>query len=127
MLHITANYPTSDHPVFGIFVKEQVESLQKIGTECDVFFSNGKEEGGMKAHRASIKKVRKLLRENHYDVIHCHHSISGLILLLAGGTFDNECVVSYQNDPSREFGGMTLFRLHTQHLIKSLSRIPRNC
>ena len=111
VLHITANYPTPEHPVFGIFVKEQVESLRNEGVECDVFFSNGKEEGGMKAHRASIKKVRKLLRENHYDVIHCHHSISGLILFLAGGTFGNKCVVSYQNDPTREFGGMKLFRL----------------
>lgn len=111
VLHITVNYPTEQYPVFGIFVKEQVESLQKIGVECDVFFSNGKEGGGMKAHRASIKKVRKLLRENHYDVIHCHHSISGLILFLAGGTFGHRCVVSYQNDPTREFGGMKLFRL----------------
>lgn len=111
VLHITANYPTPEHPVFGIFVKEQVESLRNEGVECDVFFSNGKEEGGMKAHRASIKKVRKLLRENHFDVIHCHHSISGLILLLAGGTVGHKCVVSYQNDPTREFGGMRLFRL----------------
>ncbi len=111
VLHITANYPTQAHPVFGIFVKEQVESLRNEGVGCDVFFSNGKEEGGMKAHRASIKRVRKLLRENHYDVIHCHHSISGLILLLAGGTFGHKCVVSYQNDPTREFGGMLLFRL----------------
>ena len=84
ILHVTPNYPTTEYPIFGIFVKEQVESLQKIGVDCDVFFSNGKEEGGVKAHKASIKKVRKLLKENHYDVIHCHHSISGLILLLAG-------------------------------------------
>lgn len=111
VLHITVNYPTPEHPIFGIFVKEQVESLRKEGVDCDVFFSNGKEDGGMKAHKASIKKVRKLLHENHYDVIHCHHSISGLILLLAGGTVSNKCVVSYQNDPTREFGGMKLFRL----------------
>ena len=111
VLHITANYPTSAHPVFGIFVKEQVESLRNEGVECDVFFSNGKEKGGMEAHWASIRKVRKLLRENHYDVIHCHHAISGLILLLAGGTFGHKCVMSYQNDPTREFGRMRLFRL----------------
>ena len=111
VLHITANYPTEQFPVFGIFVKEQVESLRNEGVKCDVFFSNGKENGGTKAHRASIKKVRKLLRENHYDVIHCHHAISGLILLLAGGTFGNNCVLSYQNDPTREFGGMKLFWL----------------
>lgn len=111
VLHITCNYPTGEHPIFGIFVKEQVESLQKIGVECDVFFSNGKENGGMKAHWSSIKKVRKLLRENKYDVIHCHHSISALILLLSGGAFRNKCLVSYQNDPSREFGGLWLFRI----------------
>ena len=58
VLHITANYPTQAHPVFGIFVKEQVESLRNEGVGCDVFFSNGKEEGGMKAHRASIKRQR---------------------------------------------------------------------
>lgn len=111
ILHITANYPTEQFPVFGIFVKEQVESLRNEGVECDVFFSNGKEEGGMKAHRASIKKVKRLIREKHYDVIHCHHAISGLILLLAGGTFRNKCILSYQNDPTREFGGMNLFRV----------------
>lgn len=111
VLHITCNYPTIEHPVFGIFVKEQVESLQKAGVDGDVFFSNGKEQGGMKAHRASISKVRRLLKNNHYDVIHCHHSISGLILLLAGGAFRNKCVVSYQNDPTREFGGKWLFRM----------------
>lgn len=111
VLHITANYPTKDHPVFGIFVKEQVESLIKEGVECQVFFSNGKEKGGMSEHRASIKKVRQLQKKEKFDVIHCHHSISALILLLSGGAFKNKCVVSYQNDPTREFGGKHLFRL----------------
>ena len=111
ILHITTNYPTENFPIFGIFVQEQVKSLQKIGVDCDVYFSNGKENGGMKAHRASIKKVRKLLKENKYDVIHCHHSISGLILLLSGWAFRNKCVMSYQNDPTREFGGKWLFRV----------------
>lgn len=111
VLHITTNYPTKEHPVFGIFVKEQIESLQNIGVDCDIYFSNGKEMGGMKAHRASIGKVRQLLKENKYDVIHCHHSISGVVLFLAGGTYRNKCVLSYQNDPTREFGGKWLFRI----------------
>lgn len=111
VLHITVNYPTKDHPIFGIFVKEQIESLQQIGVDCDIYFSNGKEEGGMKAHRASISKVRKLLKDNRYDVIHCHHSISALILLLSGCAFFKKCIVSYQNDPTREFGGKKLFWL----------------
>ena len=111
VLHITVNYPTPEHPIYGIFVKEQVESLQMKGVECDVFFSNGKEGGGMRAHRSSIKKVRKLLKNKKYDIIHCHHSISGLILFLSGGVWRNKCFLSYQNDPTREFGGKWLFRL----------------
>lgn len=111
VLHVTVNYPTKNYPVFGIFVKEQIESLQREGVECDIFFSNGKEEGGMKRHKAAIGELRKLLKTNKYDVIHCHHSISALILLLSGKAFGQKCIVSYQNDPSREFGGMKLFRI----------------
>lgn len=125
ILHVTCNYPTKNHPVFGIFVKEQIESLQQLGIHCDVFFSNGKEEGGMRAHIASIAKVKRLLKENKYDVIHCHHSISALILLLASGAFRNKCIVSYQNDPTREFGGSCLFHLlypfFNRIIIKNLS------
>lgn len=111
VLHITVNYPTELHPIFGIFVKEQVESLIKEGINCDVFFSNGKENGGLKVHLKSIGKIIKKLFHKSYDVIHCHHSISGLMLLLSGGAFINKCILSYQNDPTREFGGKTLFWL----------------
>ena len=111
VLHITVNYPTEQHPIFGIFVKEQVESLIKEGIDCDVFFSNGKENGGMIVHLKSIGKIIKKLFQNNYDVIHCHHSISGLILLLSGGAFIKKCVLSYQNDPTREFGCKPLFWL----------------
>ena len=112
------------HPVYGIFVKEQVESLRSAGVDCDVFFSNGKENGGMKAHRASVWKVRKMLKEQHYDVIHCHHSISAFILLLSGGAFRNKCVVSYQNDPTREFGGKWLFLILYPFFNKIIVKNP---
>lgn len=125
VLHITVNFPTGQHPIFGIFVKEQVESLQREKVDCEVFFSNGKEQGGMRAHWLSIRRVRKLLNNRQYDIIHCHHSISGLILLLAGGAFRNKCVLSYQNDPTREFGGKWLFRLlylfFDQVILKNIS------
>jgi glycosyltransferase involved in cell wall biosynthesis len=111
VLHITTNYPTPKYPILGIFVKEQIESLQKEGVECDIYYSNGKEHGKWKAHVASIRPVRKLLRQQKYDLIHCHHSISALILLLAGGAIRNKCIVSYQNDPNREPGGKWVFRL----------------
>jgi glycosyltransferase involved in cell wall biosynthesis len=104
VLFITTNYPTEKQPQFGIFVKEQKESLEALGVECDVFYSNGKENGGAKEHIKSIGRLFKYLLKNKYDVIHCHHVISGLILILSGGALFNKCILSYQNDPSREMG-----------------------
>lgn len=111
VLHITVNYPTDHHPIFGIFVKEQIQSIETLGVKCEVYFSNGLELSGKKTHIESIKHVRHILKNNNFDIIHCHHSISALILLLSGYAFKNKCIVSYQNDPTREFGGMFLFRL----------------
>ena len=37
VLHITTIYPTVKNPIFGVFVKEQVESLEGSGITCDVF------------------------------------------------------------------------------------------
>lgn len=45
ILHITNNYPTENHSIFGIFVKEQIESLTKLGIENEVFFINAMEKG----------------------------------------------------------------------------------
>lgn len=109
ILHITTNYPTADFPIFGIFVKEQIESLQKIGIDCDVFYCDGKNHG----FREYIKYVPKLwwkIQRGHYDVLHCHHALSLIITTMTGWPFFKKTVLSYQNDPTREWGdGMFRF------------------
>jgi len=80
VLHITNNYPTENHPIFGIFVKEQIDSLTMRGLENDVFFINGREEG------------------------HCHHALSALCFILSGHSKKFKSIVSYQNDPLNEQG-----------------------
>ena len=45
VLHITNNYPTKNFPIFGIFVKEQIESLNAEGVSSEVFFMNTREKG----------------------------------------------------------------------------------
>ena len=45
VLHITNNFPSEINPIFGIFVKEQIQSLNKIDDSNDVFFINGRENG----------------------------------------------------------------------------------
>ena len=52
VLHITNNYPTKNLPIFGIFVKEQIDSLSRQNIDCEVFFINGKENGKFEYIRA---------------------------------------------------------------------------
>lgn len=50
VLHITNNYPTEKFPIFGIFVKEQIDSLTELGVENEVFFIKGREKGKIRVH-----------------------------------------------------------------------------
>ncbi len=106
VLQITTNYPNKDNPVFGIFMKEQVESLEQFGVHNTIFFSNGsiaksgRRYSGMSIHLRSSAKLFLHLLTHKYDIIHCHSAISGLILFMSGGAFFNKCIISYQNDPS---------------------------
>jgi len=107
VLQITTNYPTDSNPVFGIFMKEQVDSLTPLGVENTVFFSNGSERnpgkkgGGALVHLKSVFRLQWHLLGHRYDLIHCHSNVSGLIFALSGGWIFNKCILSFQNDPDR--------------------------
>ena len=103
VLHVTPNYPTPEFPIFGIFVKEQVESLQKIGVECDVFYCDGQNKG-FKKYITYVPSLWKKALFGGYDIIHCHHALSAIILWLTGAPLFKKVVLSYQNDPTREWG-----------------------
>ena len=109
VLHITNNFPTKRFPIFGIFVKEQINSLTNFDLENDVFFINGRENGRI-AYFNAIKVLRKKLKNSNYDLIHCHHSFSTLILFLTFKFTSVKKIVSYQNPPKHE-GGWWLFYL----------------
>lgn len=103
ILHITTNYPTPEYPIFGIFVKEQVESLQKIGVDCDVFYCDGKNRG-FKQYIMYLPKLWWKSLFGGYDVLHCHHALSAVLLTMTGAPLFKKCVLSYQNDPTHEWG-----------------------
>jgi teichuronic acid biosynthesis glycosyltransferase TuaC len=109
VLHVTNNYPTSKYPIFGIFVKEQIDSLTRQGVENEIFFINGR-ENGKKEYLKAIWRIRKKIEQGNFDIIHCHHVFSAIVLLLTFRFFDHKCVVSYQNPPKRE-GGMFIYKL----------------
>lgn len=109
VLQITTNYPCKENPIFGIFMKEQVESVEKYGVENTIIFSNGLKSNPKIKFSASFIHLRtamKLfwhLRTHKYDVIHCHNVLAGLILKLAQGLNNRNTLLSLQNDP--EFAG----------------------
>ena len=109
ILHITNNFPTPNFPIFGIFIKEQIESLRNQGIDNDVFFINSREEG-KRAYVKSLVKLRRLLKRSKYDIIHCHHSYSGVIFLLSGHFPESRRLLSYQSNPRNE-GGLVLFKI----------------
>lgn len=123
VLYITNNYPTSNLPIFGIFVKEQISSINNLGVETDIFFINGREKG-KKEYFLSIVRLRKHLKRNKYDIIHCHHSFSALIYMLTGRFFNRKNILSYQNPPKYEGGKIQFLLLYTifdRIIIKSLT------
>lgn len=105
VLQITTNFPTTKHPSFGIFVKEQISSLEKYNVTNQVFFINGREKGKLEYIKA-IFKLKKLIKNNEIEIIHCHHALSALTLLLSGffKIKNYKIIVSYQNDPPNELG-----------------------
>lgn len=103
VLHITNNFPTKKLPIFGIFVKEQIDSLNDIGVESDVLFINGYEKG-KGAYLFGIFRLFCKILFKRYDVIHCHHALSGLVYYYTPKIRHIPCVISFQNDPINEFG-----------------------
>ena len=105
VLQLTTNYPCKENPIYGIFMKEQADSLEPLGVENTIFFSNGLKSrlkvknSGMFIHLWSALKLFVHLRRHRYDVIHCHNVHSGLILQVACGFRKGRTILSLQIDP----------------------------
>ncbi len=72
VLVLTNMYPTPEYPFYGIFVKEQVESLRKEGVSADVFFINGRDN--RLNYFLVVPRLMKKLRLGRYDLVHAHHT-----------------------------------------------------
>ena len=122
VFHITNNFPTKKHPIFGIFVKEQIQSLSRIGLENDIFFINSREEG-LISYLHGIFSIRKKLKSRTWDIIHCHHAFSAVILALTFAPCKFKTVVSYQNHFSRE-GGLMMYYIIKKVFNTVINKLP---
>lgn len=73
-------YPTSDMPNYGIFVKEQIDSLKKyFNIDYEVYFINGIVD--KTSYIKSIFEIKRLVNKKSFDLIHVHYGLSGLFML----------------------------------------------
>ena len=68
-----------------------------------MFYCVGKNRG-MKQYVTYLPKLWWRSWFGGYDIIHCHHALSAVILTLTGAPLFKRCVLSYQNDPEHEWG-----------------------
>lgn len=82
ILLVTNMYPCTENPTYGIFVQEQERAISQEYPDVryTVAFINGRH--GKNEYIKSIFKIRKLINEQHFDLIHIHYGFSGLFLLL---------------------------------------------
>ena len=81
VLTVTNMWPIDEYPYFGIFVKEQVEGLNKFYPEIDnkIMFIQGYKN--RINYLKSIFEINWHIFQNQYDVIHIHYGLSGLFVL----------------------------------------------
>ncbi|MBM3667980.1 MAG: glycosyltransferase family 4 protein [Actinobacteria bacterium] len=79
-LIVTNLYPTPERPRLGRFVFDQVEAIRSQGAEVEVFsFGLGARE-----YLPAARRLRALLRERSFDVVHAHYGLCGWVASLAG-------------------------------------------
>jgi glycosyltransferase involved in cell wall biosynthesis len=89
ILVLSNMYPTKEHPTFGIFVKNQVESLQAHGTEIDVIVNTNPDKGKVNVLSKYIKWflsfIKYLLKnKNRISLVHVHYVFpTGILALFA--------------------------------------------
>ncbi len=67
-------------PQRGRWVVDQVEALRDDGLDVELFsFRPGKDQ-----YLPATRRIRKLIRANHYDLVHAHYGLAGWCAWLAG-------------------------------------------
>ncbi|MDN3686557.1 glycosyltransferase family 4 protein [Cyclobacterium jeungdonense] len=80
-LYVTNMYPTKEHPVDGIFIKEQIQDLsEKLPFLAEIVLIDSVYKG-KKEYLKSIFSIPKIIQSKAFDLIHIHYGLSGLFLL----------------------------------------------
>jgi glycosyltransferase involved in cell wall biosynthesis len=122
VLVVTNLWPTEADPGYGSFVQGQMESLRPFGVEFDTLFIDGR--ASRWNYLRAVLRMRRILREKRYDLIHAHFGLSGWV---ARCQFRVPVVVSFMGDdvlgrPRRD-GRITVYGRFFQASSFVLARI----
>jgi glycosyltransferase involved in cell wall biosynthesis len=118
VLHITNAYPYRDYESFGIFIKEQIESLNNQNITTKTIFINANKFGN-KEYFKNISKIKKEIKEFMPDLIHCHHEFSVIPLLFI--RFKKPVILSLLGDlGKRKIINKLIFYILVKHRVKKI-------
>lgn len=80
VLVVTNFTPDASAPQRGRWVRDQVEEIRRLGVEVDLF---GFPRGSRHYIPATLR-LRRLLRREHFDLVHVHYGLTAWCGLLAG-------------------------------------------
>jgi len=96
VLIVTNFVPDAMTPQRGRWVRDQVEEIKRLGIDVESFeFPPGKGQ-----YLPATKRLRRLLRRQHFDLVHAHYGLAGWCALLAGG---RPLVVSFHGTDVRHW------------------------
>lgn len=99
ILHVTNAYPSTTRPAYGVFIKEQIESIDPAMFESSTLVVG--EGGGVMGYLRHLRGVREAAAGA--DVVHCHHMLCGVLCLLAG--LGSKTIVSFTSDGALNYKG----------------------
>lgn len=81
ILYVTNMYPSKEDPTYGIFVKEQINAIERVADiDKAIYVIDGKK--GITEYLRSVPKIRNIIQKGDFNLVHIHYGLSGLFLLL---------------------------------------------
>jgi len=117
VLVVTNFVPDAGAPQRGRWVRDQVEEIRQRGIEVEVFSF----PPGSRQYIPAARRLRKLLKREHFDLVHAHYGLPGWCAQLAGA---QPLIVSFHGTDVRHWlvGAMSRRLAWRADLVAAVSR-----
>ncbi|MBI3272532.1 MAG: glycosyltransferase [Planctomycetes bacterium] len=78
VLHVTSGWPSEENPGQGVFIQEQVASLENEGVDCEVLRVNARRTRF--SYLEAALRLPRLVRRGRFDLLHAHYGLCGILV-----------------------------------------------